>query len=222
MKLLDLYCGVGLASWGYWQSGRFSEIVGVDSENEHRRSYSFDFIHADALSLDYEFLSQFDFIHASPPCQAYSKATPREKRHHHERLIQRTHVVLHAIGKPYVVENVEGSGASLKPSVRLRGVDVGLPHDRPRYFHISTWPGANLRKFHVANLRMSSAANFKVRPVHDGKHKTKSELVELFGLQEINQRSLARMSIDAISQGIPPAMTKAIACAIIPEPVWIN
>lgn len=72
-KLLDLFCGEGLAAWGYWLSGRFSHIVGVDINLQMRSRYSFDFIEGDVLSLDYEFLSKFDFVHASPPCQAYSK-----------------------------------------------------------------------------------------------------------------------------------------------------
>ena len=75
MILLDLYCGTGVGAWGYWRSGRFSQIVGVDTDDEKLAGYSFDKINANALSLDYDFLAQFDFIHASPPCQAYSKMT---------------------------------------------------------------------------------------------------------------------------------------------------
>jgi hypothetical protein len=91
MRLLDLFCGEGLAAWGYWLSGRFSEIVGVDINPEMSSSYSFDFVCADALTLDYEFLLQFDFIHASPPCQGYSKMTPDQSKH--PRLIPGTHLM---------------------------------------------------------------------------------------------------------------------------------
>ena len=104
----------------------------------------------------------------------------------------------------------------------LRGVDVGLPHDRPRYFHIRAWPGANLRKFHVANLKMSTGANLKIESIHDGNHKTKRELIRLFGLEDVNPRSLARMSTRSITQGIPPAMTKAIAESVIPSKLYVK
>jgi len=51
MRLLDLCCGAGLAAWGYWRSGAFSEVVGVDI---NPMPYPFDFICGDALTLDYE------------------------------------------------------------------------------------------------------------------------------------------------------------------------
>jgi DNA (cytosine-5)-methyltransferase 1 len=134
--MLDLFCGAGLAAWGYWRSGRFSEIVGVDVDCDLRDRYAFDFIHADALTLDYEFLMQFDFIHASPPCQFYSKATPDRAKH--MRLIPGTHLMLHSTGVPYVIENVEGSGHDLRPNLIANGLYFGLVMDRPRLFHIST------------------------------------------------------------------------------------
>ena len=69
MKLLDLYCGEGLAAWGYWRSGCFSSITGIDINPKMSARFSFEFICADCRSLTYDFLDQFDFIHASPPCQ---------------------------------------------------------------------------------------------------------------------------------------------------------
>lgn len=135
MKLLDLFCGGGLAAAGYWQSGCFTEIVGVDIE-DMSTVYPFDFIRGNALRLDYDFLAQFDFIHASPPCQAYSKQTPKHARPRHAKLIRDTHAMLYATGLPYAIENVEGSGAELRPNLLLSGMDVGLPMHRPRYFHL--------------------------------------------------------------------------------------
>ena len=125
MRLLDLYCCEGLGAWGYWLSGRFSEIVGVDKDGDRRSSYSFDFIQADALTLDYEFLMSFDFIHASPPCQGYSNRTPDKTKH--MRLVAATHLMLTAAGKPYVIENVEGSSKELLPNLVMDGHYFGLP-----------------------------------------------------------------------------------------------
>jgi DNA (cytosine-5)-methyltransferase 1 len=114
MKLLDLFCGEGLAAWGYWRSGRFSEIVGVDLNPQMKGRYAFDFILGDVQALTYDFLDQFDFIHASPPCQAYSYITPDQTRH--ARLVAATRLMLYASGKPHVIENVQGQLRSCAPT----------------------------------------------------------------------------------------------------------
>jgi DNA (cytosine-5)-methyltransferase 1 len=70
MKGLDLCCGASGCSMDYHQAG--FTMVGVDLEVQ--KNYPFEFIRANALEVlqETEFLSQFDFIHASPPCQRYS------------------------------------------------------------------------------------------------------------------------------------------------------
>src|SRR5215207_8218785 len=117
-RLLSLFCGGGLACWGYWRSGRFSEIVGVDIA-DHSAAYAFDFIQADALALDYDFLLDFDAIHASPPCQAYSTLTPEQYKPNHPRLIEPTRQMLEAVGVPFVIENVPGSVRELRPNLAM-------------------------------------------------------------------------------------------------------
>lgn len=210
MRLLDLFCGAGLAGWGYWTSGSFSEIVGVDI---NPMPYPFDFIQGDALALDYDFLSMFDFIHASPPCQAYSKITPDKSKH--PRLIPRTHLMLMSSGKPYVIENVEGSGQDLRPNLVLTGDDVGLPILRRRYFHcsfLSSSPGANvsidgqINLLPGANVRRCASAHVVVH----GGSLTKSGLIKAMGLEDMSTRHVAKISMHHIEQGIPPRMTMKI------------
>jgi DNA (cytosine-5)-methyltransferase 1 len=67
MKGLDLCCGAGGCSMGYHQAG--FAMVGVDIDPQ--KNYPFEFIQANALEVlqDADFLSQFDFIHASPPAR---------------------------------------------------------------------------------------------------------------------------------------------------------
>lgn len=208
-RLLDLFCGEGLAAWGYWLSGRFSEIVGVDCNPELRSRYSFDFMCADALRLDYDFLIQFDFIHASPPCQFYSKVTP--DRTLHPRLIPRTHHMLYSTGKPYVIENVEGSGMDLRPNMVMNGLYFDLAHDRRRYFHVSTLE---------APTRLIGRGGHITR-IHGGLA-SRIELIEALGLNMINRHRLKLMTMHGMEQGIPPAFTKRIAEMTISRKVMIG
>ena len=98
---------------GYKLAG-FDEIVGVDIVEQP--NYPFEFVQMDAIEfLKTQDLSSFDAIHASPPCQAFSKckslsiARNGGKYGEHEDYIERVRELLKKIGKPYVIENVEGS-----------------------------------------------------------------------------------------------------------------
>jgi DNA (cytosine-5)-methyltransferase 1 len=99
---------------GYHRAG--FEVVGVDIKPQPR--YPFEFHQADALTYLREHGSEFDAIHASPPCQAYSIT-----RHAHDRehpaLVPDTLATLRAIGVPWVCENVVG--APLPDAVTLCG-----------------------------------------------------------------------------------------------------
>lgn len=214
MRMLDLFCGEGLAAWGYWRSGAFTEIVGIDCE-DMKPAYAFDFIKADALALSYEFLMEFDFIHASPPCQAYSRLTPRPEDH--PRLILPTMHMLTAAGRPFVVENVVGSSQELRPQLRLSGLDVGLPMKRPRLFRISGSPGINPRCFAHAKMSRSHVANAKVINVHGGAFVPRADLEAAFGLDTVPPVRRRALTRGGIEQGIPPAMTRLIASALFPQ-----
>lgn len=72
--LLDLFCGAGGASAGYYEAG-FDEIIGIDINPQP--NYPFKFIQEDVTRLSPVHLRRFNptAIHASPPCQAYSTMT---------------------------------------------------------------------------------------------------------------------------------------------------
>jgi hypothetical protein len=80
----------------------------------------------------------FDAIHASPPCQAYSKAQ-RLRDNDHDRLIAALRQELEKLGKPYVIENVEGARGELRDPVMLCGTMFGLRLYRHRLFE-TNWP----------------------------------------------------------------------------------
>jgi DNA (cytosine-5)-methyltransferase 1 len=128
--LLDLYCGAGGAAMGYWQAG--FNVLGVDIAPQIR--YPFWFVQADALAFAREYGGLFDAIHASPPCQRYSKVKSLAKSDY-PMLIEPTREVLMKIGKPYIIENVEG--APLKNPTLLCGLMFGLDLYRHRLFETS-------------------------------------------------------------------------------------
>lgn len=98
--LLDLFCGAGGAAVGYARAG--FRVVGVDIKKQPR--YPFEFIQADAITFP---LHGFDAVHASPPCQAYSSATPDQSMH--PTLIGVIKRRFRCLGVPWIIENVEGA-----------------------------------------------------------------------------------------------------------------
>ena len=119
-RLLDLFCGGGGASMGYWLAG--FEVVGVDSAKQPR--YPFTFFQADALEFASLYGHRFDAIHASPPCQAYSRLAARHPDREYPDLIGPTREALQACDVPYVIENVPE--APLIDPVILSGSAFGL------------------------------------------------------------------------------------------------
>ena len=132
-KLLDLFCGSGGCSVGYHRAG--FDVTGVDSASMPR--YPFESIRADALEYVAEFGCLYDVIHASPPCQAYSRATfCRAVRKAKPDLLGPTRDLLVAIGKPWVIENVTGAPVQM-PAIQLCGLMFGLKVFRHRWFESS-------------------------------------------------------------------------------------
>lgn len=132
MKLLDLFSGAGGAAYGYAQAG--FEVVGVDINPQ--KNYPFRFIQADAIEfLATADLSQFDVIHASPVCKAYTNCnlSPKEK---YPMQIADVRKLLQRSGKPYIIENVMGAKGHMRASLMLCGSMFGLPIQRHRLFEI--------------------------------------------------------------------------------------
>lgn len=133
MRLLDLFCGAGGAAVGYYRAG--FDVVGVDILNQPH--YPFQFIQANALEYLEAHGGEYDVIHASPPCQAFTKyknARPNLPDKYPD-LIMETRLALIKTTKLWVLENVVG--APVNGMIMLCGSMFGLDVRRHRLFECS-------------------------------------------------------------------------------------
>ncbi len=111
------------------------DVTGIDMK--HGKRYPFTYIRGDVRDyLHEDFLSQFDVIAASPPCQTFSAT--RHLRNAQGRstskvdMIKEVRTALVMSGKPYVIENVPG--APLLNTIQMCGSAFGLKVRRHRIF----------------------------------------------------------------------------------------
>jgi DNA (cytosine-5)-methyltransferase 1 len=133
-RLLDLFCGAGGATKGYQRAGFY--VVGVDIKPQPRYCGD-EFVQADAMTYP---LGGFDAIHASPPCQRFTryKNVRRDLPSHYPDLIAVTRQLLVRADVPWVMENVQG--APLVNPIWLCGSMFGLDVQRHRFFEMSHVP----------------------------------------------------------------------------------
>jgi DNA (cytosine-5)-methyltransferase 1 len=133
--LLDAFCGAGGAGMGYVRAG--FDVTGVDIRPQPH--YPFTFHQGDALAFIEEHGREYDVIHASPPCQAFTAYRRRGSGvgDKYPDLITSGRSLLAATGKPWVIENV--AGAPLSDPIRLCGSSFKLDVRRHRLFE-TNWP----------------------------------------------------------------------------------
>lgn len=142
-RLLDLFSGAGGAAMGYHRAG--FEVVGVDIAPQPH--YPFPFVQADAIAfMEDGGWRGFDAIHASPPCQPFTRAGHLMRAQGHTTrkadLVAPTRKRLIAAQRPWVMENVPGS-PMLNP-LMLCGSMFELRVQRHRWFesdHLIFGPG---------------------------------------------------------------------------------
>jgi DNA (cytosine-5)-methyltransferase 1 len=200
---------------GYHRAG--FEVVGVDHVAQPR--YPLEFVQADALEVlaclndedaveHYEdwlpatkLIHPFDAIHASPPCQAYTKAQKLQGNEHPD-LIGATRRLLVATGLPYVIENVVG--APLRNPVLLEGtMFAGLKTLRQRLFE-TNWPLKAPRAIYEAQPHAKMG-----RPPKDDEW---MHVVGNFSNVRAGRRALGIhwATRDELSEAIPPAYTEYV------------
>lgn len=211
MKLLDLYCCAGGAAEGYRRAG--FEVTGVDIDRQP--NYPFFFIQSDAL----EFLRQnghkFDAIHASPPCQAHSDLQKQSKIQY-EDFIGPTRELLEALGKPYVIENVDGAPL-LDPTVLCGTMFPGLRVIRHRLFE-TNWPLTA-----PAHGKHPLVFTHDKRKAHYGKLDQNTSFVQVTGggnctvANKADAMGINWMTGRELNEAIPPAYTEYVGIQLMEE-----
>lgn len=211
-KALDLFCCAGGAGMGLHRAG--FDVVGVDIEMQPR--YPFEFHQADALSYP---LDGFDFIWASPPCQAYSTLRHLTGKNYPD-LIAPIRDRLIASGALYVIENVPG--APLRNPIMLCGSRFGLRVRRHRLFESKFLgaPGQQIksgcthalqgRPIDVSGTGGRRRAERKDGPAAGGNSNKPRNLEEARAAIGIDWMTRAE-----IAQAIPPAYAEYIGRAAI-------
>jgi DNA (cytosine-5)-methyltransferase 1 len=206
-KLLDLFCGSGGASMGYYLAG--FDVTGVDIEPQPH--FPFAFVQADAMTFP---LNGFDVIHCSPPCQAYSNLKGLTTREY-PQLISAIGRRLRLSGIPYVIENVRGAASVLQSVLMLCGSMFGL----------QTPCGAQLRRHRLfeSNVLLMSpgSCRHKGRSISITGRTPQRQVVynttrETFSVDAARQAmGIPWMTMRELSQAIPPAYTQFIGLSLL-------
>ena len=198
-RLLDLFCGAGGAAMGYYRAG--FDVVGVDIKPQKR--YPFEFVQADALEYVAAHGRGFDAVHASPPCQAYTRAQNAAKNAHaHPDLIAPVRDALMCIGKPYMIENV--IGAPLINTSILCGLSFGLKVRRHRLFETNFLVLVSPCQCHKQDYFVIFGHEVRCRR-HGSKAGRKNRISEGRAAMGIDWMTRAELS-----EAIPPAYTEFI------------
>lgn len=223
-RALDLFCGAGGATKGLQRAG--FHVTGVDIKPQPR--YCGDaFIQGDALTVP---LDGYDFIWASPPCQAHTSMKTMHNARPHADLIPATRERLLFSGAPYVIENVEG--APLRLPVLLCGTMFRLGCEgaelrRHRLFECSfsmLFPECRhgmetlgVYGGHFRNRRRARTIGVYGEGCRDSGRKF-DKGVDDFGVEQGRQAmGIEWMTIAELCQAIPPAYSEFIGRAAMEE-----
>lgn len=222
--LIDFFCGAGGCSVGYSRAG--FDVIGCDIEPQKR--YPFDFLQMDALEALQRLLvgesllfgdrgislADVAAFHASPPCQAYSKSSPLANDSKKVDMIADVRFLLRSAGKPYIIENVEGSPLLGSPLL-LCGTMFDLRVIRHRYFenNICLWVPPSPCN-HWSKINENGFCTMFGRGASKEKGGNKADWQRASGIDW--------MTVSEMSQAIPPAYTEFIGKVLLTASVELH
>lgn len=211
--ILDLFCGAGGAAMGYHRAG--FDVFGVDIEPQP--DYPFEFHQGDALTLGPEFLRswRFDAIHASPPCQYFTKGAGQAgTRGRHLNLIPPVRALLKAAGLPYVIENVDEARRELINPILLCGAMFDLGVFRHRWFEAPRLAGP-VRGPHLAHAGRVGDGRYFTVTGHSGGRSNRDQVAGGSKADWSRAMGIDWMTTRQLSQAIPPAYTECIGAQLL-------
>lgn len=208
---------------GYHLAG--FDIIGADIAPQPH--YPFEFHQDDALHVldtllageawQGYILDDFDAIHASPECKAYTDCnlSPKEK---YQMLIGDVRQRLQRSGKLYIIENVRGAKKHMQANVMLCGSMFGLPMQRHRLFETNmpqllTPPKpCDHRKATIAVYGHSVwDSSLPGTPRKDGRNRPDSVPISV-GRKAMG---IDWMNIEELAEAIPPAYTQWLGTQLL-------
>lgn len=213
-----MFCGAGGVSKGLQLAG--FHVTGIDIRPQPR--YCGDlFYQANALELPIDW---FDFVWASPPCQAHTAMKTMHNAKAHLDLIPETRERLETSGLPYVIENVQG--APLDNPILLCGTmfDLGW-EDAELRRHRLFESNLDITKLqckhgerdvvgvyggHVRNRRRSRTIGIYGEDCRDSLRKFDKGVPDFSVIQGRVAMGIDWMNLAELCQAIPPAYSEYI------------
>lgn len=219
--LLDLFCGGGGCSKGYYDAG--FEVIGVDIAPQPHYPYTFyqdDALHVLDILLSGGMwhgyvLADFAVIHASPECKAYTNCNLSPKENY-LKLIGEVRIRVQASKKPYVIENVMGAKHDMQASLMLCGSMFDLPVQRHRLFetniflhppkpcnHKNTTIGVYGHSIWDSSIAGTTRKDGKIRPGTVPMERGRAAM------------GIDWMTMNELAEAIPPAYTQHIGTQLL-------
>jgi DNA (cytosine-5)-methyltransferase 1 len=197
---------------GYHLAG--FEVVGVDIDPQP--NYPFEHHVSDAVEFVRAHGHEFDLIHGSPPCQAWSPLNAYNHKVYPE-LIAPTREAMLAAGRPYVIENVEAAAPELINPVMLCGPMFGLRVYRHRLFETSFPLTAPTHPAHTAVCSRNGYMPTESRPfmtITGGRHSRawQNAACDAMGMPwtKVPAGGDIKLGIREVCEAIPPAYARWI------------
>lgn len=195
---------------GYSRAG--FEVVGVDIKPQ--KNYPFEFVQSNALEYLAEHGHEYDVIHASPPCQAFSQAVKKKHRTDYPNLIPWVRNLM-PLRKHWVIENVPTAREYMGECITLCGSSFGLPVRRHRLFRVNapvTAPDCRHNDFPPKYPPAWNRKNLlRVISISGGYQGTGVSFEEKKAAMGIDWD----VTLKELSEAIPPAYTEYIGKALL-------